>query len=190
MIKNRFCLAFLFCLISQSAALVQAQVIDGRIVLSPKSFDNKNKSIELFHNWKYHGGDNLAWADPLFDDSNWEMLDTPLQRDKLPQDGWTGIGWFRLHFEVDLVLWEQPLTMLIRQIGASEIYLDGTLIYSIGKVGISADGEVAVHKHDLWVKHIIIFSRRTDHVITVRHSNFLTDFFYKLNHYALGFELT
>ena len=76
-------------------------------------------------NWKYMPGDNMDWAAPTFDDNGWEITDSSLTPDKLPKDGWDGIGWFRLHLEVDETLWNQPLVLSSFQIGVAEIYLDG-----------------------------------------------------------------
>ena len=56
----------------------------------------------------------------------------------------------------------------IRQ-GASEIYLDGKLLYSFGKVGTRKEEE-----EPYWERNpqVISFSGETDHVIAVRYSNF------------------
>lgn len=31
-------------------------------------------SVEITGKWQFHTGDNLAWADPAFNDSGWEQL--------------------------------------------------------------------------------------------------------------------
>ena len=58
---------------------------------------------------------------------------------------------------------------VIYQAGASEIYLDGELIYSFGKVGNTKEEE-----EPYWERNpqVISFSGETDHVIAVRYSNF------------------
>ena len=56
----------------------------------------------LEQGWKYHNGDNQAWANPDFDDSSWETMEsTKLLPGQVPHPGWEGIGWFRLHFKLD-----------------------------------------------------------------------------------------
>ncbi|MYA56356.1 SpoIIE family protein phosphatase [Candidatus Poribacteria bacterium] len=122
--------------------------------------------------WKYHPGDNLEWASPTFDDTAWESTSILLSPNALPEGGWQGIGWFRLHLSVaDEQLWNMPLALhVVYQMGASEIYLDGKLIYKFGKVG-TRQGE----EEPYWERNpqAISFSGKTDHLIAVRYSNFL-----------------
>ncbi len=120
--------------------------------------------------WKYHPGDNTEWANPAFDDTAWESANTMLFKAELPKSGWEGIGWFRLHLSVpDEQLWHLPLALYVTyQAGASEIYLDGELIYKFGTVGTPREEE-----KPYWARNpqVISFSGRTDHVIAVRYSN-------------------
>ena len=121
--------------------------------------------------WKYHPGDNPEWANPAYDDTDWESVSTLLSQNALPKSGWEGIGWFRLHFTVwDDQIKNMPLALYVAyQAGASEIYLDGKLLYSIGKVGTRKEEE-----EPYWERspQVISFSGKTDHVLAVRYSNF------------------
>ena len=121
--------------------------------------------------WKYHPGDDPAWASPLFDDTAWESTNTLLPRNELPKGGWEGIGWFRLHLSVpDAQLWHMPLALQVAyQMGASEIYLDGKLIYTFGKVGTRQGEEEAYWERE---PQVISFSGKTDPLLAVRYSNF------------------
>jgi len=114
----------------------------------------------------------LEWASPTFDDTAWESTSILLSPNALPEGGWQGIGWFRLHLSVaDEQLWNMPLALhVVYQMGASEIYLDGKLIYKFGKVG-TRQGE----EEPYWERNpqAISFSGKTDHLIAVRYSNFL-----------------
>ena len=124
--------------------------------------------------WKYHQSDNTAWANPEFDDSEWETTNTQLDPNNLPKSGWNGIGWFRLHVVVDSTLWNRPLALNVWQVGASEIYLDGRLVAQFGKVGSSKrdeEGYVTINTDFLPPPKSIVFGK-TDHVIAVRFSNF------------------
>src|SRR5580658_2998638 len=72
-----------------------------------------NATTELTGPWKFHTGDNPAWAQPDFDDSGWSTMDlTPPPGSYDPYfgssgfvPGWTahgypgyaGFGWYRLH---------------------------------------------------------------------------------------------
>lgn len=125
----------------------------------------------LSGSWKYHPGDDAEWASPIFDDTAWESTNTLLPRNELPKGGWEGIGWFRFHLSVpDAQLWNMPLALQVAyQMGASEIYLDGKLIYTFGKVGTRQGEEEAYWERE---PQVISFSGKTDHLIAVRYSNF------------------
>ena len=139
------------------------------------TLDDIEKGGALLVNWKYHPGDDQEWATPAFDDTGWESTEsTWLFLNKIPRSGWEGIGWFRLHLSVpDERLWHTPLALQVMyQAGASEIYLDGELIYSFGKVGNRKEEE-----EPYWERNpqVISFSGETDHLIAVRYSNFSSD---------------
>ena len=135
------------------------------------TLDDIDDGGALLTTWKYHPGDNPEWADPTFDDTGWESTSTELSLNEIPSSGWEGIGWFRLHLSVpDERLWHTPLALHIAyHAGASEIYLDGELIYTFGKVGNRKEEEESYWERN---PQVISFSGKTDHVIAVRYSNF------------------
>lgn len=153
-----------------------SETIPDKLVLK---LNEANADLELsYYPWKYHPGDNPEWASPTFDDTEWESggtLSTLVLQNGRFESEWEGIGWFRLHVSVpDRELWNTPLALLvIYQAGASEIYLDGELIYAFGKVGTRKEKE-----EPYWERNpqVISFSGQTDHVIAVRYSNFSSPF--------------
>jgi serine phosphatase RsbU (regulator of sigma subunit) len=117
--------------------------------------------------WKYQAGDEVSWADPGLDDSSWDALkDTKFTPENLPRSGWHGRGWFRLHLRVDPSLEGQPLALLMGQWGASEIYLDGHLIQSFGKVGATPEDEQAFDPK--YSPRGIAFDSADEHLLAVR----------------------
>ncbi|MFZ1800761.1 MAG: hypothetical protein WAU24_12925, partial [Chitinophagaceae bacterium] len=89
-------------------------------------------------NWRYHVGDNPEWAKPAFDDASWPHSDLtamPYGTGQIP-DG--SIVWLRMTIINDSSFM-QPLVMRIWQSGASQIYLNGKLIHSIGVVSANDD---------------------------------------------------
>ena len=76
-----------------------------------------------------------------YDDSQWRRLDSRLPVEEYKKIGWQGIAWFRIHIKVDSSLWDTPLSLMIRQAGASEVYLNGKLLYKFGKVGTTKNSE-------------------------------------------------
>ena len=148
------------------------------------TLDAVEAGTSLHGSWKYHPGDNPEWASPNFDDTAWESTNTLMFRPELPESGWEGIGWFRLRLStLDERLWNLPLALRVTfQVGASEIYLDGELIYKFGTVGTREGEEKPYWKRD---PQVISFSSKTEHLIAIRYSNFS---FYQLTP-MLGFSL-
>ena len=53
-------------------------------------------TFKLDGNWRFHTGDDPAWADPAFDDSTWDKINVT---GSLPEQGvesYSGYGWYRL----------------------------------------------------------------------------------------------
>ena len=161
-------LFFLLGLCCQLPSPALAQ-IDGRIFLSADSVKDGEQMLMLSGEWKYHPGDDPAWASPEFDDSAWETASTLLKPGKMPAAGWPSIGWFRLHVEVDSTLWNTPLALVCKQFGASEIYLDGKQSYRFGRISTTGGGEAT--RIDLNPK-VFALGSAAEHLIAVRHSNF------------------
>ncbi len=148
--------------------------------------DVEGKRFVALTTWRYHPGDDMAWADPAFDDSSWELVNSILTRDDLPEAGWQGIGWFRRRAMVDSTLWNRSLALIVEESsGAAEIYLDGRLLYTLGTVGTSAAEEEA--RRDPNPK-VIPLDDSPAHVIAVRFSNFSAEQFFALRGPA-GFSL-
>jgi serine phosphatase RsbU (regulator of sigma subunit) len=145
-------------------------LVQRKIIISPERLKNKAGQIDLFEEWKYKIGDDPAWADRSFDDSNWELINPLLSREDFEKLDWTGNIWFRIHIVVDSSLWGQPLGLVFACAGAAEIFLDGKLIYKYGEVGDSKESEVTYI--DRTPRHIV-FNENETQLIAVRYSNFV-----------------
>ncbi len=122
----------------------------------------------LFKRARYHAGDNPAWADPAFDDRGWEIADTRLLPRSLPQQGWPGIGWFRVRLRLDSSLRDQALGFVLSHAGAAEVYLDGSLIHHSGKVGATRTEEEPFVNQEPFV---LPLEAGDEHVLAVRYSS-------------------
>jgi serine phosphatase RsbU (regulator of sigma subunit) len=144
-----------------------------------------NNGFWIVNGWRYKPGDDSVWISPSFDDRSWELGDSRMNPDNQPAEGWHGIGWFRLHLDIDSSLWNYPLAFRLWQTGASEVYLDGKLIYAFGVVGRTGDTEQSFEDRS---PKVISFARKADHVLAVRYSNFSPERFWRVGIYA-GFEM-
>ncbi|MBK6429126.1 MAG: SpoIIE family protein phosphatase [Blastocatellia bacterium] len=125
--------------------------------------------IELREGWRYRSGDDPAWAAATLDDSQWEPLASPaLLASDPPATGWTGIGWFRIHLDVDASAADRPLAFEIFHLGASEIYVDGEKIAGWGTVAATTDTERTFQPRGRPVA--LQFRGAGPHVIAIRYS--------------------
>lgn len=152
--------------------------------LSRSDLSPSDRTIYITDTWRYQAGDG-EWHAPDLPDSTWQPVSTYLGPEELPFIDWNGIGWFRLHFRVDSTLINYPLALLIAQHnGASEIYLDGKLLYKLGRV--SSLKETYKPYRDEQPRAIII-TDTTTHVLAVRYVNFDAETFIKYG-FTAGFR--
>jgi hypothetical protein len=158
----------------------------GATLLSISRMQNKSGNIELFENWRYRPGDDLAWANPEYDDAQWDSTLKPaLSAIAIKENRWSGIGWFRLRITVDSLLWNQPIGFVMRQAGSSELYLDGKLLYRFGTIGTSKNDQQPYQ--DIYSR-AIQFSPKKEHLLAVRYANFRAEDFTSVG-YNAGFTL-
>lgn len=85
--------------------------------ISGQSFDLAASRLPIASTdglWRFHPGDNSAWAAPDFDDSGWPLLrsDTPWTAQGYPK--LTGYAWYR--FQVRVPAGSPPLSLLLPSI--------------------------------------------------------------------------
>jgi len=98
------------------------------------------RGIVLREGWRFRAGDDPTWAGTEYDDSGWGLVDSatgPFGPD------WRGIGWLRRRLRVDPSCSETVVGLDIHQSGASEIYLDGRRVATLGEVSMDPREEVA-----------------------------------------------
>lgn len=135
--------------------------------------------------WKFMPGDDLNWASPGYDDSNWSIVSTYLSEFDLAFTDWNGTGWFRLYIEVDSTLVNKPVALLTEtHNGASEIYFNGNKLFEMGKFS-TVPGEYQSEFERS--PRIIVFPDESPQLLAVRYANFDADFFLDLKNYA-GFR--
>ncbi len=87
---------------------------------------------------RFHTGDDLAWNQPLFDDSPWQYSTTNANWDRQGYEDYDGFAWYRFHFNLPAALregsfWKDSLRIFLAKIDdADEIFLNGTLLQKNG----------------------------------------------------------
>ncbi|MDN3686290.1 ATP-binding protein [Cyclobacterium jeungdonense] len=147
-------------------SLIRPGLSDSSTALKLNSF--KENEVILNQNWKFHTGDNPSWANPDFDDSNWSPIDPTTDIHYLTDLRAAEMGWFRLHLNVDESLLNIPLALTIFQRGASEIYLNGKLIHTLGVVSQDPNKEVLFNPN--FTPYSFQFQGQPNQVLAVRFS--------------------
>jgi hypothetical protein len=108
-------------------------------------------AVTLTGPWKFHTGDDMAWADPNFDDSAWQdytidpkqpalSLAQLLQSKALPgwqqhgHPGYTGYAWYRTRLQLPPGVDSPALLMPWHFDDGYEVYVNGQKIGSFGKL--------------------------------------------------------
>ena len=126
------------------------------------------EGILLDKGWKFHAGDNPEWARPDFNDKDWEPINPALDIRHIPELQNISYYWFRLTLEVDSFFLNEPIGITLTQVGASEIYLDGKLLYSLGTID-SKNNQISSH-YLLQKPFVIKLSSRQTQVLAVRYA--------------------
>ncbi|MGI9293090.1 MAG: diguanylate cyclase, partial [Pseudomonadales bacterium] len=58
------------------------------------------KPVSIAGKWKFHVGDDLAWSQPNFDDSDWDTLQVPQDWGQQGYKGYSGFAWYRLSLQL------------------------------------------------------------------------------------------
>src|SRR5882757_7368971 len=98
-------------------------------------------AVDLAGPWKFHVGDDAAWARPDFDDSGWEDVDLTPDGNTGLSPGWTarghagysGYAWYRLHIDVQEAKRALALKMPDSFDDAYQVFVNGQRIGEFGK---------------------------------------------------------
>lgn len=111
---------------------------------SSKSDLNKTKVIlgvgrgaaDIDGGWQFHEGDDLRWAQPTFDDSNWESVTADAPWGSQGHASYAGFAWYRRH--VDIVpsagTTFQYRILIPHVEDAYEVYWNGKLMGRYGRL--------------------------------------------------------
>ncbi|WP_229236226.1 sensor histidine kinase [Emticicia sp. TH156] len=144
------------------------------IVFSPVD-DIPEIGVSLANYWKWRAGDNKLWAKPDFNDSLWNKIAVLESMNDHPDLAKAKIAWLRRPMQVTKEFVNKPLTLIVSQMGASEIYLDGVLLHKLGVVSADPSKE----KTQAYATALPINMADTNiHVLAVRYSFSGNNFFY------------
>src|SRR4051812_24340746 len=127
-----------------------------------------NGWISIDSGWKFKAGDNPEWSKPGLDDSSWQSVVLFQDLYNVPQIPKKGIVWFRIRLMSDSTF-NQQLVMRIYQTGASEIYLDGKLIHTLGTVNPESSLLKYYSPNDKLLSFPLVQNK--EHTLAIRYAN-------------------
>jgi hypothetical protein len=77
--------------------------------------------------WRFHTGDDATWADPKFDDSQWQLLRSDEDWAQQGYKGYSGLAWYRFQVVAPAGL-DRASILLPTIMTCYEVYGDGKLI--------------------------------------------------------------
>ena len=90
-------------------------------------------AVPITGTWQFHTGDDLAWANPAFNDSGWQAIKADQPWGAQGHPGYTGYAWYRKR--LDIGAGDKPLGLFIPESdGAYEVYWNGQRIGSSGSL--------------------------------------------------------
>jgi len=87
----------------------------------------------LTQGWKFHTGDNSAYAGTDYNDTGWQKISPEVNVTRLPMAAQYNMGWLRIKLHIAPAL-RRTAAILIGQSPALEIYLNGRLIARRGTI--------------------------------------------------------
>jgi two-component system, NtrC family, sensor kinase len=119
--------------------------------------------------WRFHPGDDLNWANPDFDDSDWIFYKPTGLTEPIPDSLWNGYGWFRYRFAADSSVYAMATHLYFSSFGAAEVYLDGKLVRKYGTFSIELQGEKR-YMPNFKTHPAVVLRHGESHVLAVRFS--------------------
>lgn len=88
-----------------------------------------NRLYNLRGDWKFSIGDQMEWASPAYDDSDWEEIYVPRRWEREGFNGYDGFAWYRLNVDGDEFLKNRQHYLKLGYIDdVDQVYFNGQLI--------------------------------------------------------------
>ncbi|MET0464084.1 MAG: ATP-binding protein [Chitinophagaceae bacterium] len=140
----------------------------SNVITLHDSLSNHYLSLENFA-WRFHPGDDTAWASPDLTDSSWTRTSSKFGKQNPPSQ-WTGFGWFRIWLKKGAAVPINSWGLYINQDAASEIYFDGQKVTTLGKLGNSKQTSIAAR--DPYLTIPLAITDTLPHLLAIRYCNY------------------
>jgi sialate O-acetylesterase len=113
---------------------IKLQIVLLFLVISFSTMAENLKPVKsLEGSWRFTIGDDPAWAEVDYDDSEWDLVHVPSSWEKSGFIDYNGYGWYRKEFYVNDEIDQEHLFLMVGRIDdVDEVYLNGDLIGTSG----------------------------------------------------------
>ena len=125
-----------------------------------------SKGVLLDKSWKFYAADDPDFADPEYDDRAWESIDPTIDLTKLTPATRSGIAWLRIRILTSDEMNKKSVAFTIIQSVASEMFLNGKLIYRFGEINNNPDKIIGFNPNGK--PFAMVFEKSKYQVIAVR----------------------
>ena len=121
-----------FLLLLSFSAITQ----DTTITLTPSMLKKQGYvSLGNIDGWIFRQGNDTGWAKSNIDYTGWQKLKPAKFTEKLADKNGRLEGWLRLKIKLDTSFRDTPLDIFPYTWAATDLYVDGNLVYSFGNSG-------------------------------------------------------
>jgi hypothetical protein len=91
------------------------------------------RQVNLNGQWAFSIGDDMAWANPKFNDADWEKIKAPSPWENEGFNGYNGYAWYRKHFTISSSLKNTGLYLHLGIVDdVDEVFINGNLVGTTG----------------------------------------------------------
>lgn len=126
--------------LSRLCPMLLALLASTTLLASDLNIPSLDEPVSIAGAWHFQTGDNMAWADPEFNDRSWSSVMVPKNLNQQGFDNFSGMAWYRLSlkFDRDMPGMEGQLDQLGVTLGkvhsAYELYAGGRLLGGMGRL--------------------------------------------------------
>lgn len=113
-------------------AELEGGILSGNIGLF-RSDDQLNPDISLTGKWNFNTGDDPAWSEKSFDDSEWNNVFVPAHWETQGFKDYDGFAWYRKSFSLTEEYSDEKFVLLLGKIDdIDQVYINGKFVGSTG----------------------------------------------------------
>ncbi len=109
-------------------------VLIALVFCASASAEDLRRIVSLSGSWKFSIGDDIQWASPAYDDSDWDQINVPDEWEEQGYNEYNGYAWYRKTFKLGDLPAITPIFLMLGRIDdADVVYINGKMLGQSGK---------------------------------------------------------